>query len=362
MAGVNDWLNEQAIGHQVDLSLYSNAVVRKMLLILQRADVRLYAELQSALQRLDLDSFTVQRLESMLHSVKATNAKAYQQVQQEIDTELRDFVKYEASYQSMTIASALPVTVHVAAISAEQVYTAAMARPFQGVLLNDVLTDLEETAAKKIRQTVAQGFVEGKTTDQIIRELRGTKANKYADGIMQGSRRDIEAVARTALSHMAGFTQDRMVDANQDIIKGVVWCATLDTRTSAPCRARDQKLYSVPDHKPIEHSFPWGGGPGRFHWRCRSHQTTVLKSNKELGIDAPEVVMKDGTRASMDGQLPADLSYGDWLKKQTAARQDEVLGATRAKLLRAGKLKFEDMYGSKGQYLTLEQLKAKHDL
>ncbi len=149
------------------------------------------------------------------------------------------------------------------------------------------------------------------------------------------------------------------MDANQDIIKAVVWSATLDTRTSAPCRARDQKQYSVPEHKPIGHSLPWGGGPGRFHWRCRSHQTMVLKSNKELGIDAPDVMMKNGTRASMDGQVPANLSYGDWLQKQSAARQDEILGPGRAKMLRDGKLKFEDMYGSKGQYLTLAQLQAK---
>ncbi len=197
------------------------------------------------------------------------------------------------------------------------------------------------------------------TTAQIIRELRGTKINGYADGLMQGSRRDIEAVARTALGHMAQFTQNRFVEANQDIIKCVVWCATLDTRTSPPCRARDGKQYTPVEHKPIGHSFQWGGGPGGYHWRCRSHQTTVLKSNKELGIDVPDVVMKDGTRASMDGQLPADVTYSQWIKKQSAARQDEVLGATRAQMMREGKITPEQLYGSKGEYLTLDQLKSK---
>jgi uncharacterized protein with gpF-like domain len=359
MDSINEWLQSEAIAHQVDLQKYSNQIVRRMMQILSETDKRLYAELTAALERLDPASFTVERLESLLSSVKAVNTDAYKKVGDDLQLELRDYVKYEASYQQQALVNVLPVQVHVAAINVEQVYTAAMARPFQGVLLKGVLDDMKDTTAKKIRNAIAQGFVEGKTTAQIIRELRGTKINGYADGLMQRSRRDIEAVTRTALGHMAQFTQNRLVDANQDIIKCVVWCATLDTRTSPPCRARDGKQYTTVEHQPIGHSFHWGGGPGGYHWRCRSHQTTVLKSNKELGIDVPDVVMKDGTRASMDGQLPKDVTYSEWIQKQSSARQDEVLGATRAQLMREGKMRFEDMYGSKGQYLTLDELYKK---
>jgi hypothetical protein len=56
----------------------------------------------------------------------------------------------------------------------------------------------------------------------------------------------------------------------------------------------------------------------------------VVKSWKELGIDIAE--MDASTRASMDGQVPEDTKYGDWLKRQSKARQDEVLGPVRAKL------------------------------
>lgn len=47
---------------------------------------------------------------------------------------------------------------------------------------------------KNAKEAIAQGFVEGKTTDQIIRELRGTRAKGYIDGLIQKDRRDIEAV------------------------------------------------------------------------------------------------------------------------------------------------------------------------
>lgn len=357
MTSVNDLLLDAAIQHQIDLGRYETNIVRRMVAVLNRADARLFAELAAKLETMDSASFSIERLESMLGSVRMINAQAYAQIGQELRQELRDFVDYETSYQRQVLVNVLPVQVHVAAVAAEQVYTAALARPFQGTLLREVLADLEAGKAKKIRQAVAQGFVEGRTTDQIIRDLRGTKARAYADGLMEGTRRDIAAVARTAMGHMAGFVQDRTTEANAHLIKAVVWSATLDSRTSSPCRARDGKLYHPETHKPIGHDLPWGAGPSRFHWGCRSAQAYVLKSNKELGIDVPEVVMQNGTRASMDGQLPAETNYADWLKKQSSARQIEVLGPTRAKLLREGNLPMERMYSQKGKYLTLSELR-----
>ena len=358
MASVNQLVAEEAISHAVDLQMYSNSVVRRMIAILNRTDDRLFAELIDALSRLDPSSFTIDRLESMLVSVRTLNTTAYAAISAELTTELKDFVQYEIAYQSSVLANFLPAQVGYASVSAEQVYTAALSRPFQGVLLKNSLADMGAYRAKKIRQAIAQGFVEGRTTDQIVRSLRGTQAKGYADGFLQAPRREVEALTRTAVSHMAGFAQDRFVEANQDLIKAVVWHSTLDTRTSEICRVRDQKKYTPVDHKPIGHSLPWLGGAGRAHWGCRSHQTTVLKSFKELGINLPEFDESD-TRASMDGQVSADMSYSEWLTKQSKARQTEVLGVKRVELLRSGKLTMNDMYGSKGQYLTLKQLEAK---
>lgn len=357
MATVNDALLEESIRHQVYLAQHSNAVVRKIIALLNRSDVRLYAELSAALERMDPASFTVERLESLLGSVRGLNAQAYSQLSLELRQELRDFTDYEAAYQRQSIVALVPAQVSVAAVSGEAVFAAAVARPFQGVLLQGALADLEAGKAKLIRRAIAQGFAEGRTSDQIIREIRGTKAKGYSDGLAEVTRRDAEAITRTALGHMAGFVQDRFADANADIIKAVRWSATLDTRTSSICRLRDGKLYEPVSHKPIGHSYPWLGGPSRAHWRCRSAQAYVLKSFKELGIDIEGDLNLGGTRASMDGQVPKDVSYADWLNKQSAARQDDVLGPTRGKLLRDGKLELADLYTTKGVEKTLAQLR-----
>jgi hypothetical protein len=59
----------------------------------------------------------------------------------------------------------------------------------------------------------------------------------------------------------------------------------------------------------------------------------------------------------MDGQVPADLTYADWLKKQPHSVVEEVLGADRAALYRTGGLDVERFVDDKGKVLTLDQLK-----
>lgn len=357
LPAVNDLLVEEAIRHQVTLAKYSNHVIRQMIAVLNRSDQRLFQQLMIVLDQVVPSQFQVTRLEALLGSIRSMNADAYGQLDQEVRKALLDFVVYETGYQEHMLESFTPVEVHVARVVPEQVYAAAMARPFQGLLLNQALKDAEVQRAKRIRTTIAQGYTENKTTDQIVRELRGTKAAQYQDGLLEVDRRSASAIVRTALAHTASVAQGEVAKANADIIEKVMWSATLDLRTSEVCRIRDGRMYTM-DHRPIGHDLPWLGGPGNAHWNCRSGQVWMMKGFAELGLDLPEVTTRGGTRASMDGQVPKDLNYADWLAKQSAARQDEVLGPTRGKLLRSGNLPLERMYGLRGQFLTLDQLRA----
>ena len=83
----------------------------------------------------------------------------------------------------------------------------------------------------------------------------------------------------------------------------------------------------------------------------------MVKSWRELGIPIDEIDVS--TRASMDGQVPEATTFGDWLSKQSAARQDEVLGPTRGALLRQGGVSMGDFYNVKGRFLSLEELRKR---
>lgn len=345
MATANEALLHAAIDHSIDLTRYSSGVVRRIIALLNRTDSDLHAALVSAIDRLPAGAFTVERLDALLTEVRKLNARAYQAVRDGLDTDLSALVEYEAGYQHQLFAATLPVQVSVASVTPEAVYSAAMARPFQGRLLKEWAAGIESDRMARIRDAIRIGYVEGEAIDQMVRRIRGTKALNYADGLLDTSRRNVEALVRTAVSHTANFTRGQFFDANSEIIKGLRWTATLDSRTSDSCRARDGKV------------FPLDSGPRPpGHWQCRSTMAPVLKSWRELGIDMDE--MPPSTRASMNGQVPGDITYGDWLKKQPAGRQDEILGSSRGKLFREG-MGVDRFVDRKGETLTLDQLRKR---
>jgi hypothetical protein len=362
MLTVNEKLVDHAVAHAIDQQFYSNGVVRKIIALLNRVDADLFGQITVALERLPLESFTTERLEQLLYSVRAINAQAYRAVELELTAELRKFVEYEAGYQYQLFNSAIPrqvvAQVGIASVNVEQVYAAALSRPFQGVLLKEALSGLEAGRAKMVRDQIRIGYVENQPIAEIVKRIRGTRALKYADGFMEAPRGHLEAIVRTAISHTAGVTRDRFYEANTSVIKAEEWLSTIDSRTSPHCRIRDRLRYTPVEHKPIGHDIPWKSGPGRLHYCCRSISVPITKSWKELGgVDIEE--FSPSTRASMGGEIPADTSYAEWIKRQSAARQDEILGRTRGKLMREGGLELDRFYSNKGQYLTIEELRQR---
>merc|ERR1712072_142690 len=88
---------------------------------------------------------------------------------------------------------------------------------------------------------------------------------------------------------------------------------------------------------------------------CRCTVVPFIKSEKELGL--PPTKQMRTTRASMNGQVPASQTYGEWLIEQPIDVQEKVLGVTKAKLFRDGKLKIGQFTNRKGKTLTLDQLR-----
>lgn len=349
MATVNNELLEAEVSHNIDLQIYGNSVVNRLIAILNRTDADLFAQLTAKLETLPPNSFTVERLELLLASVRVLNAQTYAQVSGELNNELKSLVEYESGYQLGLFQNTVPVQLSFASVNVEQVYAAALARPFQGKLLREWMQGLEADRAAKIRDAVRIGYVENETLNQIVQRIRGTRALKYADGLLQVSRNSTEAIVRTALNHYANFTQDAFFMANDSLIKGLRWTSTLDARTSSICQARDGKIY------PLD-----SGARPPAHINCRSIMVAITKSWKELGIDAKE--LPPSTRASMDGQVPDTLTYQTWLEKQSVARQTEILGVTKAKLFRDGGLTVDRFVNNKGHTFTLAELRKRDAL
>ena len=345
MATANEKLQIAAIDHSHDVIRYQNQVVYKVIALLNRTDKDLFIQLTAALQQLPVSQFTVDRLDSLLASVRQINSAAYQKIRHDLQTELADLVAYEQGYQQQLFQNTLPVTFEVSAAPVAQVVSSAMARPFQGRLLSEWMAGLEAEKAAKIRDAIRIGYVEGQTIQEMVQRIKGTKARQYQDGILEITRRNAETIVRTAVSHTANHTRQKFAEANDDLVKGVKWLSTLDGKTSDVCISRDSKVYPVDS-----------GPRPPAHFNCRSTTTFVLKSFRELNIDLKE--LPEGSRSSMDGQVPASMTYNEWLKGKDAKFQDKVLGPTRGKLFREG-MPVDRFVNKAGDRLTLEKLRER---
>ena len=352
METVNEQLRDADVGHQVDLQRYSNHVVQRIIALLNRADPELVQKLNDALERLAPEDFTIERLDALLKSVRELNRSAYEAIGRELTKELQDLAEYEAGFQFQLFRSVLPVEVSFAKVSVEAAYSAAMSRPFQiskdrAISLSDYLVGLTEDRAAMVRDAVRLGYIEGESISQIVRRIKGTKKQNYEDGLMAAPRHKVEAMVRTAINHTATVARQEFYKGNQDLIKGWQFLATLDSRTSITCASLSGNIY------------PIGKGPmPPRHINCRSTSVPVLKSWKELG-GADIEDFQPATRASMDGQVPADITFTEWLRKKPASFQDQVLGATRGKLFRANEIEVDRFTNNKGIVYSLGELRKR---
>jgi hypothetical protein len=351
MATANEEIRDALIRHQIGLTRLSSGGVMEILALLQAVE----DDLITRISRLS-DTPTRRRLDEALQSIKVLISEAYSGVYPALENLLSSVAEKEAGYIAGVMRSAIPVAVDVIVPATAQLIAGVVSKPFQGRLLSEWAQDLETASFAKVRDTIRIGYAQGQTTAQIVQLIRGTRRANYADGALEITRRNAASVVRTAIANTAADARDILYAENSNLISGIIWDSTLDGRTTLICQARDGKKYTI-DGKPIGHSLPYLGGPGRAHWGCRSHAVPIVKSWRELGIDEDDA--PPSTRSSLNGQVPAETTYPEWLKSQSVEFVEDVLGKERARLFLSGEIALEKFIDRQGRTLTLSQLYEK---
>ncbi len=282
--------------------------------------------------------------------------KAIQELAAIVDLQtpdLREFAQLEAQYvvnslATVSVQSLLPTAAALAKIAESSLV--------QGATINEWFTRLGETMRFEINRAVKLGISLGETNEQIARRIIGAAGTKGTE-VMPRGRRDALAIVRTAVQTISNDSRNQTYLANQDVIKGVQWISVLDSRTTEICMARAGKVWSLPNYTPVGHSIPWNGGPPA-HWSCRSTTIPVLKTWREMGIDMDE--LPASTRASLNGQVAADISFDEFLRKQPAGFADEMLGKGKAELWRSGKITLSQLLNAEGRPITLRELRERY--
>ena len=339
-----------ATRQQVMLDRLKSAEVAKFKPFLQQAE----RDLQMRLIAADIETYDAKRIQILLDAIERDMRAIFGGYTTQLTGDLIDAAVYQAQHEARNLQTVSKVPFESVIPSPEQVRTAVMTAPLavqgyrQGALLEPWMQGWTDDSIAYVNGVIQQGYYQGKNTAEIVRSLRGTAKMRGQDGTLAQIDRANTVLVRTAVQHSAQVARETFFRANDDIVLGLEWVSTLDSRVTIQCASLDGKR------------FPLDSGPRPpLHPQCRSTTIAVLDP-------AFDILDEGATRASKgaDGgeQVSAGQNYYEWLKTQPAEFQDVALGPTRGELFRKGGLSAERFaelnLGKNFEPLTLEQMKA----
>lgn len=245
---------------------------------------------------------------------------------------------------------------------------------------------LEARDVQRVEGAIQAGFLEGDTIQGIVRRVRGSRLLAGADGVTEITRRQARRLVRTTVNHFSNAVREEVFAVNPDVTMALVWTSVLDGRTSSICQRRDGKFTNAPGQEfpPQFQNKPRLQPPDArppAHPNCRSVMVAALDPDGIVGkrpfitdtrrrekreVDFRKIARREGKSiqqvrkewaAERVGTVPAQTNYQDWLSRQSAKFQDEVLGPTRGKLFRGGGLTVDKFVDKTGRRLTLDELR-----
>ena len=352
---INDDIRDMVIQHQHAFERLKASEVRAMRKLLRDGDALLRAEILRA----DITEWNHRRFQDLQSSLRQIEAGTSRQA---IDA-LNKTLQGVAAEESRAIGAAIATEFDAAGIpqgawtfrvpAPDQIWAAAKARPMlldntRAEVLEPFIRGIGRTRLRAMDRSIRYSFAVGDTPAVTSRRMLGP------NGAFRGTRTSADAIVRTSMNDLSSIARERTYKANPEIIKGYQWVSTLDKRTSDICQDRDGKVWYYTD-KDVQTGEPLL--PGEVyppaHANCRSTTVPLTRTWEELGIKAEDI--SPSTRASMNGQVPASTTYYQWLGRQSAATQREVLGATRYAMFKQGTA-ITKFHAPSGGLYTLDQL------
>ncbi|AZF89090.1 hypothetical protein AP6_047 [Salmonella phage TS6] len=230
-------LIESFISHQVWLQRNASHEVNELAPFIQQ----MRDEVRRQVLLFGDDNRTRKNLEKLLRDLEDILDGITTDWQDKLTEDLQTLAGYEAYWTTKTLTA--NVDAEFVTPAPDQVWSAVKWNP---LALNDKPADLfgmmagwGDTEVNRLVTGVKMGFVQGKTTRQIVKEVVG------AGGLADISQRNAATVIRTALNHVSTQAREATYKKNSDIVEKYEWVSTLDSRTSTICRSRDGQKYEI---------------------------------------------------------------------------------------------------------------------
>lgn len=368
------------IRHQIFLLRVSGSIRNEIYELLDATERDLRAQIRTRIRPGQgiTRPVDVRRLEALLRALRATRLRSWDSVRARWVERLIEVANAEPEFLANALQTVSPVVINPNLPAPELLLAIVNERPFEGRILREWADDIQRADLQRIEDQIRIGLTQGESSANIARRVVGTASLRGRDGVTEITRRQAEAISRTAVNAITNQAKRAFYDVNSDVFDGELYVATLDERTTRICSSLDGQR------------FPVGEGPlPPLHFNCRSLRVPIL-DRVELG-DRPAINVTQrqllreytesrnlrtvtrradlprGNKGRFDrfartrkrqliGQVPAKVSYQEWLGRQSNEFVDDVLGRTRGRLFREGNLPLTRFVNRAGDEIPLREL------
>lgn len=391
---LSEELVDIATRHQVYLERYKAGEIKKT----DELFKRLSRDLMDVLGRLpdsNLGVLTLIERAKLVDDIRKGQVEAYTEHMNALILQLRLLSDFEREFEleSLDEVSEDAITPSDGEEDGDDLWAAVIAWPMSatGALLSAWLAAWMSHETTRAADLIRKAAAEGWSTSRLATAFRGTRTQRYQDGLFASARRNTRTTINTAIQHVSSAarvgtmqrvtfqpkagagvktdTEGRVTSIPRkaraaaraagikvgDNIKlmGYRWVSILDSKTSQICRSLDGQVFKfgqgpIPPAHPNCRSSIIGELLGR--WLKRGPTGRFVKRDERAATGAKGRETVDGT-----------VTYYEWLKSQPAAFQDDALGVTRGALFRKGGLSAEAFaklnLGRNFEPLTLDEMR-----
>lgn len=286
----------------------------------------------------DIPALSKTQLERLYRDLNKVVLDGYQEMQVAQVAQLDLFGESEYQFSLAMLEANATVALAAEKIRESFIDTLMAVKPGIQMSIGEALESYGRSKAREIVRAVSDGHIAGLTSQAV-------SANVAQLAPMQKTQAG--SLVRTMVNAVSVQARQDVFAQNADILEGYQWLSTLDSRTTLICASRDGKVYPIGSKiKPPA------------HWGCRSDMIAKIKPE----YDAIPEGVRPSVGAEGAEQVSSATTYGQWLKRQPAAFQDEVLGPQRAALFRRGGLSIDAFTTRQGRVYTLDELRRKQPL
>ncbi|HET8792074.1 MAG TPA: hypothetical protein VFM75_12775, partial [Modicisalibacter sp.] len=206
-------LLERLIRHQIQIQRLASGQAKKALPILRA----LAKDLRKRIQAGDATEFQLGRMTALEADIRLIVTNAVTDIQGELD--LEDFAKQEVAFTQTLLGAAVSVDLAqganvdmIAASVTRKQMTLVSGDTIKRLTIREAFDEFAGAVALDAMRVVQAGVIEGRTQSQMSRGV--------AELVSTRSRRQAEAVVRTATNFIGNTARNDVYVANADILEG----------------------------------------------------------------------------------------------------------------------------------------------